>query len=75
MTIWQGASSGLLDQADVDEVASVIQPGSLAGILVYENVWAVPMMTTLDRSEAHLVGQGSILPDDLISALDASEPG
>ena len=74
VTIWQGASSGMLDQSDVDEVASVIQPGSLAGILVYENVWAVPMMTTLDRSEARLVGEGSILPDDLLTALDAGEP-
>jgi hypothetical protein len=73
VTIWQGASSGMLDQSDIDKVASVVQPGSLAGILVYENVWAVPMMTTLDRSEARLVGQGSILPEDLLTALDAGE--
>jgi hypothetical protein len=26
------ASSGLLDQSDVDQVAAVIEPGSLAGI-------------------------------------------
>jgi len=74
VTIWQGASSGLLDQSDVDEVASVIEPGSLAGILVYENVWAVPMMTALDRSPAHLVGEGRVVPEDLLTALDASEP-
>jgi hypothetical protein len=30
----------LLDQFDVDEVAAVIEPGSLAGILAYENQWA-----------------------------------
>lgn len=42
--LW-GLSSGLLDQSDIDEVASAIGPGSLAGILVYENVWAVPMWT------------------------------
>ena len=71
--LW-GLSSGLLDQSDIDEVAAAIQPGSLAGILVYENVWAVPMWTAIDRSNARLVGAGRIVADDLIAALDAPEP-
>ncbi|GMU79851.1 MAG: hypothetical protein AMXMBFR46_26400 [Acidimicrobiia bacterium] len=33
---WDGASSGLLDQSDIDKVGAAIDPGSLAGILVYE---------------------------------------
>ena len=68
--LW-GLSSGLLDQSDIDEVASAIGPGSLAGILVYENVWAVPMWTAIDRSSARLVGAGRIVADELIAALDA----
>ncbi|MBV9193663.1 MAG: hypothetical protein JO168_05915 [Solirubrobacterales bacterium] len=71
--LW-GLSSGLLDQSDIDEVAAAIEPGSLAGILVYENVWAVPMWTALDRSSARLVGAGRIGTDDLLAALDAPEP-
>jgi Family of unknown function (DUF6325) len=71
--LW-GLSSGLLDQADVDEVASAIEPGSLAGILVYENAWVVPMWTAIDRSSARLVGSGRIGTDDLIAALDVREP-
>ena len=47
--LW-GLSSGLLDQSDIDQVAAAIEPGSLAGILVYENVWAVPMWTAIDRA-------------------------
>ena len=74
VTIWDGASSGLLDQSDIDEVAAAIEPGSLAGILVYENLWAVPIWTALDRSAARLVGSGRISGDDLIAALDATEP-
>jgi Family of unknown function (DUF6325) len=74
VTMWEGASSGLLDQADVDEVAAAIEPDSLAGILVYENVWAVPTWTALDRSSARLVGAGRIVADDLLAALDATEP-
>ena len=71
--LW-GLSSGLLDQSDVDQVAAAIEPGSLAGILVYENVWAVPMWTAIDRSSARLVGAGRIVADDLIAALDAPDP-
>jgi hypothetical protein len=74
VTRWQGASSGLLDQADVDEVASAIEPGSLAGILVYENVWATSLLGAMDRSGVRLVGQGRIAVDDLFAALDATEP-
>jgi Family of unknown function (DUF6325) len=68
--LW-GLSSGLLDQSDIDEVAAAIAPGSLAGILVYENVWAVPMWTAIDRSNARLVGAGRVAADDLMAALDA----
>jgi hypothetical protein len=71
--LW-GLSSGLLDQSDIDQVAAAIDPGSLAGILVYENVWAVPMWTAIDRSSARLVGAGRIIADDLIAALDAPDP-
>ncbi len=75
VTMWDGASSGLLDQSDVDEVAAVIEPGSLAGILVYENLWSVPLMTALDRSSARMVGNGRIVVEDLLTALDETEPG
>jgi hypothetical protein len=75
VTSWDAASSGLLDESDVDEVAAVIEPGSLAGILVYENLWAVPLMTALDRSTARMVGSGRIFVEDLLNALDETEPG
>ena len=75
VTMWDGAASGLLDQSDIDEVAAVIEPGSLAGILVYENLWAVPLMTALDRSTARMVGSGRIVVEDLLTALDQTEPG
>lgn len=72
-TIWDGASSGLLDQSDIDQVASSIEPGSLGGILVYENAWAVPLIAAMDRTGARMVGHGRIGADDLIQQLDATE--
>lgn len=70
ITQWQGSFSGLLDQSDVDAVSSVMQPGSLAGIIVYENVWAAPLLAAMDGNGARLVGSGSVDPDDLIQSLN-----
>jgi hypothetical protein len=74
VTLWGGASTGLLDETDIAQAGASIEPGSLAGILVYENAWAVPLMTALDRSAARLVGWERIAPRDLEAALDQSEP-
>ena len=74
VTMWDGASSGLLDESDLVQVGAVIEPGSLAGILVYENLWSVPLMTALDRSSARMVGNGRIIVDDLLTALDGEAP-
>ena len=37
LAVFEGASSGLLDQEDLDEAGRVLEPGSSAGLLVYEN--------------------------------------
>ena len=42
LTVFEGASSGLLDEEDLDEAGTALEAGSSAGILVYENVWAAP---------------------------------
>jgi hypothetical protein len=70
-TVWDGAASGLLDEADLAEVAAAVEPGSLAGILVYENTWAVPLMSALDRGSARLVGWDRISAAAVAAALDA----
>ena len=40
--MFEGASSGLLGDDDIEEAGGVLEAGSSAGILVYENVWAGP---------------------------------
>lgn len=45
LAVFEGASSGLLDAGDVQDSAAVLEAGSSAGILVYDNVWAVPFAT------------------------------
>lgn len=69
-TVWDGAASGLLDEADVALVAAAVAPGSLAGILVYENTWAVPLMTALERGSARMVGWDRVSAAAVVAALD-----
>jgi len=73
LAVFEGASSGLLDQSDIDEAGGVLEPGSSAGILVYENVWAAPFATALRRGGGQLVASGRIPVQGLLAALDAAE--
>ncbi len=73
LAIFQGAASGLLDDDDYSEAGAVIQPGTAAAILVYENSWAAPFATALRKTGAQLVAQGRIPINAIISALDELE--
>jgi hypothetical protein len=58
--VFEGARSGLLDFEDLTDAAGVIDPGSSAGVLVYENAWAAPFATALRRSGARVIADGRI---------------
>jgi Family of unknown function (DUF6325) len=73
LTVFQGASSGLLGEDDYQEAAAAIEPGRSAALLVYENTWAAPFATALRRSGAQLVAQGRIPTNAIIAALDELE--
>ncbi|MFJ8072551.1 DUF6325 family protein [Streptomyces sp. NPDC096176] len=73
LAVFDGASSGLLDEEDIQDAASVLEPGNSAGIIVYENVWAGPLTAALRRSGARMVANGRIPVQDLLASLDAAE--
>jgi hypothetical protein len=75
VTILEGASSGLLDESDFDEAREAIQPGSSAGILLFENRWAIRFVEGLRNGGAELVAAGYIPLTDLVATLDATDPG
>jgi hypothetical protein len=66
---WVGAYSGLLDESDLQAVGDAISPGSLAGVLVYENAWAAPIMQEIEDSGARLLGSARVQADDILEAL------
>ena len=70
---FDGASSGLLGQADLEEAATVLEPGTVAGVLVWENRWAAPVAVALRRSGGQLVASGRIPVQAIVAALDGIE--
>ena len=73
LTVFEGAASGLLKDQDLRSAGEVIEPGSSACIVVYENVWAAPLAAALRRSGAELVAGGRITVPELLAALDDAE--
>jgi hypothetical protein len=73
LAVFEGASSGLLDDEDLDDAGGVLEPGSSAGILVYENVWAAPFAIALRRGGGQLVASGRIPVQALVAAVEAAE--
>jgi Family of unknown function (DUF6325) len=73
VAVFEGVSSGLLDEGDLSDAASVIEPGSSAGILLFENRWARSFTQALRRGGAELVAAGYIPLDALEASLDAAE--
>jgi dihydroorotase-like cyclic amidohydrolase len=72
-TVFEGASSGLLDDSDVAQAAEAIEPGSAAVMLVYENRWAAPFIAAVRRNGGVPIAFERIAVQDLIDALDAAE--
>jgi hypothetical protein len=73
LAVFEGVSSGLLDESDRAEAASALEPGSSAGILLFENRWAVPFVQALRNSEAQVIAAGYVPMDALLESLDAIE--
>ena len=70
LTVFDGASSGILGADDIDASGRTLQPGSTAVLMVYENLWAAPLAVALRRAGAHLVATGRIPIQGILAALD-----
>lgn len=73
LAAFEGASSGLLGDDEIQDAGSVLVPGSSAGILVYENLWAAPFVGALRRGGAQLVASGRIPAQTLLDAVESVE--
>ena len=73
IAVFEGASSGLLHDDDITQAGDVLEPGTSAALLVYENAWAAPFAGAVRRSGGQLVASGRIPVEDVLAALDAAE--
>ena len=63
----------LLAEEDVVNLAAAMDPGSTAGVIVYENVWAAPFASAARRSGGQLIANGRIPIQAIIAAIEADE--
>lgn len=61
----------LLAAEDVERLAAAMEPGSVAGVLVYENLWAAPFAAAARRAGGQLIASGRIPIQAIIASLEA----
>ncbi|MGZ4619921.1 MAG: hypothetical protein ACXV5Q_08250 [Frankiaceae bacterium] len=66
----------MLSEQDVKDLAATIEPGSSAGVLVWENLWAAPFASAVRHAGGQLVASGRIPIQAVIAAIesDAEQP-
>jgi hypothetical protein len=60
-----------LAEADVETFGGAMAPGSVAAVLVYENLWAAPFGSAVRRAGGQLIANGRIPIQALIAAVEA----
>jgi uncharacterized protein DUF6325 len=60
-----------LAEEDVDNLAAAMDPGSVAGVLVYENLWAAPFASAMRRAGGQLIANGRIPIQAIIAAVES----
>ena len=60
-----------LAEEDVENLAAAMDPGSVAGVLVYENLWAAPFASAMRRAGGQLIANGRIPIQAIIAAVDS----
>jgi Family of unknown function (DUF6325) len=65
----------LLAAEDITNLAAAMEPGTTAGVLVWENSWAAPFATAARRSGGQLIASGRIPIQAILASLEADEKG
>jgi hypothetical protein len=61
----------LLAEEDVAHLAAAMEPGSIAGVLVWENLWAAPFASAARRAGGQLIASGRIPIQAVLAALES----
>ena len=69
----EGQLAELLAADDVVQLAAAMDPGSTAGVLIWENLWAAPFASAARRSGGQLIATGRIPIQAIIASIEADE--
>lgn len=61
-----------IDQDDIDEMAELLENNTSAGMLIIEQIWAIPLKKALIEANGVLVAEGRIHPEAALE-LDTEE--
>ena len=65
--------SEILAADDVDHLAAAMEPGSVAGVLVWENTWAAPFASAARRAGGQLIATGRIPIQAIAASIEAEQ--
>src|SRR5262245_60545123 len=63
--------SEILAADDVEHLAAAMEPGSVAGVLVWENAWAAPFASAARRAGGQLIATGRIPIQAIAASIEA----
>ena len=63
----------LLAEEDVVNLAAAMDPGSTAGVLIWENLWAAPFASAARRAGGQLIADGRIPIQAIIASIEADD--
>jgi Family of unknown function (DUF6325) len=63
----------LLIADDFGNLAAAMDPGSTAGVLIWENLWAAPFASAARRSGGQLIADGRIPIQAIIASIEADQ--
>ena len=69
--LFENLQSGLIGDEDVAEAAAAMEPGTVAALIVYENLWAIPFVAAAQRAGGRLIASQRLGAQDIMDALDA----
>jgi len=67
----EGHIAEILAADDVEMLAAAIEPGTVAGVLVWENIWAAPFGAAARRAGGQLVATGRIPIQAIAASMEA----
>ncbi|GCD22118.1 DUF6325 family protein [Cellulomonas algicola] len=71
LTLFHGVTHDVLDDDDLRDVARRVLPGYSVAVLLFENVWAAPLATTLRHNGAQLLDSRRFPVQAILAKLDS----